>query len=316
MPEEKPVEKRFLFNGSAVAFGGRIRRPDDLFLKAAGVSHLPVTGGFSESHVTGPDVSQYHYKEYLTFSEAYSRAHGDFSDPKKAAEFTHGNHGLNNIPAVTTVEARLHDLQIVAGEDLAAGTPKRVFFVQKLHVSMQTTSSPSAGQSVIRSLSAKFEGLSLKTGSKADAAPVGLNVSLATDIFADNETKSKLREKYAKDGDFRKKYASCFHPLGDDDKGFLSNLVGKHDIPHAEVGPIVCTFVTGLSWDAAVPEGVEILNNRVTIPGLGRLYFGEIVIDDKYQRVSLLRFELGSNVGGCATACEASHNGGHYPPGF
>jgi hypothetical protein len=316
MPEEKPIERRFLFNGSAVAFGGRIRRPDDVFLKAAAVSHLPVTGGFSESHIQGPDVSQYHYKEYLTFSEAYSRAHGDFSDPKRAADFTHGNHGQNNLPATTTVEARLHDLQIVAEEDLKAGTPKRVFFVKKLHVSMQTTSSHGAQQSVIRSLSAKFEGLSLKTGSKADAAPVGLTVTTAEQIFADNETKSKLRAKYAEDGQFRKQYASCFHPLGEGDKGFLSNLVGKHDIPHAETGPIVCTFVTGLAWDAAVPEGVEILNNRVTIPGLGRIYFGEIIVDDKYQRASLLRFELGSNVGGCATACEASSNGSHYPPGF
>jgi hypothetical protein len=316
MPEEKPVERRFIFNGSAVAFGGRIRRPDDMFLKAAAVSHLPVTGGFSESHIQGPDVSQYHYKEYLTFSEAYSRAHGDFSDPKRAAEFTHGNHGQNNLPATTTVEARLHDLQIVAEEDLAAGTPKRVFFVKKLHVSMQTTSSHSAQQSVIRSLSATFEGLSLKTGTHADAAPVGLTVTTAANIFSDNETKSKLREKYAKDGDFRKKYASCFHPLGDGDKGFLGNLVAKHDIPHAETGPIVCTFVTGLAWDAAVPDGVEILNNRVTIPGLGKIYFGEIIIDDKYQRASLLRFELGSNVGGCATGCEASSNGVHWPPTF
>jgi len=314
MPVEKPVESRFIFNGSAVAFGGRIRRPDDVFLKAAGVSQLPVTGGFSESHIKGPDVSQYHYKEYLTFSEAYSRAHGDFSDPKRAADFTHGNHAQNNLPATTTVEASLTDLTITAEADPAAGTPRRLFVARKLHVTMQTTSSRSTDQSVIRSFSAAFEGVTLKTGTKADEPPVGLNITSAADIFSNNETKAKLRDKYANDGEFRKKYASCFHPLGEGDRGFLSNLVGKHDIPHAEAGPIVCTFVTNLQWDGIPPEGTEILNNRLTIPGLGRIYFGEIIVDDKYQRATLLRFELGSNVGGSASACEASSNGSHYPP--
>jgi hypothetical protein len=315
MTEEKPLERRFIFNGSAVAFGGRIRRPDDLFLKAAAVSHLPVTGGLSESHIKGPDCSQYHYKEYLKFSEAYSRSHGDFSDPKRAVDFTHGNHELNDLPANTVVEARLHDLRIDAEEDTAAKTPRRVFQAKKLSVHMQTATSQAAQKSTIRSLSVEFEGLTLSTVTHGTLGAAELKVFTAPQVFSDNETKAKLMEKYAKDGEFRKRFSTCFHPLGNGEKGFISNLVGKHEIPHSDVGPIVATFVTGLEWaNGIAPDGTEVLNNRLTIPGLGRIYFGEIIIDDNYQRVTLLRFELGSNVGGSASVCEASSNGNRWPP--
>jgi hypothetical protein len=213
------------------------------------------------------------------------------------------------------VEARLHDLRVDAEADPAKQTPRRIFQVKKLEVHMQTTTSGSAQH--IRSLSATFEGLTLSTVSKEALGSVELKVATAPQIFSENETKAKLIERYAKDADFRKKYECCFHPLGDGKKGFIGNLVGKHEIPNADRGPIVATFVTGLEWTGGVaPDGVELLNNRLTIPGLGRIYFGEIIISDHYQRASLLRFELGSNVGGETTCCEASSNGNWIPPTF
>src|SRR5947209_9584573 len=112
MPIEKPTEKRVIFHGSGVAFAARVRRPDDKFIKAAAPSHLPVTGGFSESKVEGPGIEEYFYKHVLTFKRAHSRSHGDFSDPRAALEFTHGNHGQNNLPANTAAEASLEGLRI------------------------------------------------------------------------------------------------------------------------------------------------------------------------------------------------------------
>jgi hypothetical protein len=315
MPEEMPIDRRFVFSGSAVAFGGRIRRPDDLFLKAAAPAYLPVTGGLSEAKVEGTDAAAYHYKDYLKFSAAYSRALGDYSDPRKAADFTHGNQGQNQLPVHTIVETQLLDLQIDAAPDPVANTPRRIFYAKKLDLHVESAKNWSTEASTLLSLSVAFDGLSLTSGGP-DSAPVSLHVQTATQIFCDNDTKAKLVDRYAKDGDFRKRYAACFYPLLEAEKGFLSNFVGgSKDIPNAEKGPIVATFVTKLEFTgAAVPTGVEILNNRLTIPGLGRIYFGEIIIGDSYQRASLLRFELGSGVGASGTACEASSNGVHLPP--
>ena len=308
---EAQVDRRFIFNGSAVAFGGRIRRPDDLFLKAVGVAHLPVTGGLSHSVSKGVDLSDSHYKEYLKFSEASSKAQGDFTDIRKAAEYTHSNHGQNPSPAQTSVESQLLDLCIDAAADKEAKTPRRTFRAKRLEVRMQTTSGRSAQQSAIHSLSAAFEEITI-TSDRGVAIP--LKVLTATEIFSENTTKAKLIERYATDAEFRKKYASCFDPLGVNDKGFIGNLVSKHHIPYADRGPIVATFVTGFELSAGAPQGIQIESNRLTVPGLGSIYFGEIVIDDHHQRATLLRFELGSNVGGSTSACEASSNGTWYPP--
>ena len=310
MPIERPIERRFIFNGSAVAFAGRIRRPDDVFVKAAAPSHIPTTGGLSEQKIAGPDIGAYHYHGFITFTSAHSRAHGDFSDPRRAAYFTHGNHGENELPANTNVEAQLDGLQVNADADPEDGTPQRVFSAESLHVHMESTSDRRHEVS-FRSLSARFKGITLATG--PNGTPVHLRVHSATDVFAEHDTKDKLVQAYAKDSDFRSKYAACFHPIGTNLPGMLGNFIGKHEMPHAD-SVIVATFVTGLEWVGEAPEGTELLNNRLTIHGLGRIYFGEIIIEEGYRRVTLLRFELGSKTGGDSSACEVVSNGTHYPP--
>lgn len=309
MPIEKPPEKRFIFNGSAVAFAARIRRPDDHFVKAAAPSHLPVTGGLSEAHLEGEGLADYHYKNSITFKRAHSRAQGDFSDPRQAVQFTHGNHGQNSLRAETTVETTLEGLRIDAPADPEHGTPRRVFQVSKLHAYTASTSNRRDPIS-FHSLTAVFEGISVSTitGDTSDAAE--LKIHTATEVFTENDTKAKLMETYAKDGEFRKKFAACFHPIGANLPGILGNLLGRHEIPNAEKGPIVATFVTALEWvDGKVPAGTEVLNNRLTIPGLGRVYFGEIVVEEKSRRTTLLRFEFGSLQGGDGSACEVVNNG-------
>lgn len=309
MPIEKPPEKRYIFNGSGVAFAARIRRPDNHFIKAAAASHLPVTGGLSESNIEGEAVGEYQYKDFITFKRAHSRSHGDFADTYKAVEFTHGNHGQNNLRAETSVESTLEGLRVDAPADPDKGTPRRVFQVNKLKVYTSSTANRRDPIS-FHTLNVDFDGLTLSTITDGTHGAVEVKVHTAPEVFSENDTKAKLIETYSKDGEFRKKYASCFHPIGANLPGILGNLLGKHAIPNSEEGPIVATFVTNVEIVGGnVPTGVEALNNRLTVPGLGRIYFGEIVIDDKSRRVSMLRFEFGSRTGGDGTACEVVTNG-------
>lgn len=313
MPIELPVESRFIFNGSAVAFAGRIRRPDDVFVNAAAPCHLPVTGGLSEALVKGPDTGPFQYKNLITFSSAYSRAQGDYSDPHRAADFTHGNHGQNELPTNTAVQTKLQGLNVHSDADQTSNAPERIFSVDLLEVHLESTSNRRDPNS-FRSMSATFTGVTLTTTDAQGSSSAELRVHTATDIFDVNDTMAKLLESYASDGDFRKKYAALFYPPGATLPGFLNNLFGRHEIPYADQGPIVATFVTGLEWVGTPPIGTEILNNRLTISGLGRIYFGEIIIDEGSRRVTLLRFELGSSNGGDASACEVVSNGTKWPP--
>ena len=92
MPIEKPEEKRFIFSGGGTAFAGRIRRPEDVFLQSIAPSYLPTTGGASHTLIEGPDATKHHYKDFFKFTAAHSRAIADYSDPRKASDYTHGNH--------------------------------------------------------------------------------------------------------------------------------------------------------------------------------------------------------------------------------
>jgi hypothetical protein len=304
-------DKRFIFHGAALAFGGRIRRPDDLFLKAAAASNLPVTGGLVESHLASQEETKpFHYKDVITFSSAYSRAHGDYLDPKQALEFTNSNHGTNNLPTSTSVEARLENLKIDV-IDPAARSLRRTFTAGLLHVQMTSTSNrrePIA----FSSLGVKFEGIQLTTGDGMDIAT--LQVETATDIFSIHDTKAKLLKAYSDDSDFRKAHSHMLLPLGEQDKGGLGGMFVAHKIPYADKGLFAATVVKSLKWAGAPPPGTEIVGNRLTIEGFGRIFFGEILIDENLRRVTLLRFELGSPFGGDASACDVGSNGGGYPP--
>jgi hypothetical protein len=79
---------------------------------------------------------------------------------------------------------------------------------------------------------------------------------------------------------------------------------------------LVGTIATSLRFASGkAPAGTEIHGNRLTIQGLGSIYFAEIVIDRYSRRLTLLRFQLGSDNGVDGTACESSTGGQGYPPG-
>jgi hypothetical protein len=314
-----PIEdKRFLFGAGALAVGGRIRRPDvDGFINSIAPTYLPITGGRSEASVDSDANNPNHrYKDFFSFTSARTRVEGDFSDPRRAAEFTHGNHCENDLSANTITETRLDGLRLNAPEDPTDNTLGRIFHAERLEGHMESTAVQTKGYPVsFHSLSANYQRISLTTVLNGSQETVGLKVITATEIFNNNETCGKLVETYANEGDFRKKFAVCFHPLGADLPGILVNLFGRHEIPRSARGCIVATFVTGLEWEGPKPPGTEILRNRLTVSGLGQIYFGEIIINEAQRSATLLRFELGSSTGGDMVAGQFDANTAHWPPG-
>jgi hypothetical protein len=302
METQPAVEKRFIFHANAVALGAHIRRPTDFFVPAVASSCLPVTGGQAEVEVK---AAAQNFSDLISFESAYTRAHGDFADTKRAADFTHGNYGANELPTNTFVEASLTGLRIAIPQGAGASPEDRVFLAKQLHVRMESTSdrrSPAA----FRSLEATIDGVSVDGKM--------LKVKTVPEVFARNETKEKLCKTFEEDGDFRKQYSSLFFPTGEESKGLLGGLLGKHQIPQAK-GTIFGTIVTGLEWEGQRPDRpTEIKGNQLVIEGIGTIYFGEIFIEENLRRLTLVRFQLGSPHGGEGSAVEAVANGGSWPP--
>lgn len=290
--DNPPVEKRFIFNGAAVALAAHIRRPNDLFIRAVAPTALPVTGGLAEVQASGQN-----FHEIISFESASSRTLGDFADIHSAAGFTNGNHGQNGLSTHTFVESSVDGLKIDVPLDTGKG--RRVFAVKQLHIRLESASDR-RNPVAFRSLETTFTEVSV------DGVP--LKVNTVADVFSQHETKAKLVQRYEKDGDFRKRYGNLFFPTG--------GPTGRNEIPNSK-GMIYGTVVTGLEWQGKRPDKTDVIGtNRLKIEGLGTLYFGEIFIEENYRRVTLIRFQLGSSYGGDMSACDAQGNGSTWPPQF
>jgi hypothetical protein len=301
MDNKSEIEKRFIFHGNAVAFAAHVRRPEDFFIPAVASSCLPVTGGLAEA-VSGPQ----RFKE-ISFESASTRAHGDYADSRRAVDFTHGNFGENLLPTNTFVESKLKGLKIEIPQPAAGGAAPAVrrFSVENLYVRLESSSDRRSPIS-FRSLEVAIEGV------EVDGHRLKVITTDASRKFGEYDTHAKLVEAYEKDGDFRQRYGKCFYPTGQEKTGLIGRL-GKHEIPNGN-GIVLGTVVTGLEWEKEAAADTVIAGNRLTIEGIGTIFFGEIIIETGARRVTLLRCQLGSPDGADMSACDVQSNGQDWPP--
>jgi hypothetical protein len=300
MENNSNIEKRFIFHGNAVAFAAHVRRPEDFMIPAVASSCLPVTGGLAEGR-SGPQ----NFKE-ISFQSAYTRAHGDYADVKRAVDFTHGNFGQNTLATNTFVESRLDGLKVEIPQ-LAGSVPAvRSFSVASLHARLES-SSDRRNPTSFRSLEATIDGV------EVDGHRLKVFTEDAARKFSEYDTYAKLVDAYEKDSAFRQQYGKCLYPTGQEKTGF--SLWRKRDVPGGS-GVIVGTVVTGLQWEEQEARDTVIAGNRLTITGVGTIFFGEIVFEENARRVTLLRFQLGSPDGADMSACEVQSNGQDWPPAF
>jgi hypothetical protein len=295
----KSVERRFFFHGNAVALAAHIRRPDDYFIPAVASSCLPVTGGLAQADSEGQN-----FNDLISFGSASTHAKGDFVDQRSAAEYTRGNHGDNNLPTSTIVESTTKGFKISTPPDPAGGAG-RVFSVDNLVVRMENTSNRRSPTS-FRSLYVTIDGVSVDGHI--------LLVKTDPEIFTENDTKKKLEETFERDSEFRKRCGhQFFYPGEPSEHGPLGRLFSREKIPEAD-GLIYGTIVTSVTWASTEPDRAVIEGHELKIAGLGSIYFGEIIIEEDFRRITLLRFQLGSPNGGDGSVCEAQSNGQGWPP--
>jgi hypothetical protein len=280
----RPVEKRFFFHANAVALAAHMRRPEDFFVLAVASSCLPVTGGEGKAETKGES-----FRDIISYRSASTRVFGDFTDKARAVDFTHGNHGENDLATETHAECQITGLKINNGD--------RVLEIESLESTM-SSHSDRRGAITFRTMSAGFQQI------RVDG--VGLRLATHTELFTQHPTKQKLVQGFAGNPDMRAKYGSCF--FGRKSPGSPSRRIPELD------GMIYATVVTGMEWDGQAPAGTAISGHSVKVNGMGTLYFGEIIIEEGFRRFTMLRFQLGSDAGGCGSANEIQTNGTTWPP--
>lgn len=287
------VDRRFIFHGNAVALAAHIRGPGDFLVPAVASSCLPVTGGVAEAESAGRN-----FNDIISYDSASTTVKGDYVDGQGVAELARGKQAQSQLPAMTTAECRVTGLKIHSGSD--------EFRADELELQAVSTANPER-HTEFASLRTAFRGISVNG--------YRLKVETDTELFTKYETKEKLCRAYEQSGQFRKRYGKRFYPTGkSSNAGCLGWLFGaKNRIPEAG-GVIVATLVPVLDWEPKPAPGTKIRGNKLIIDGLGSIYFGEVIIEEEFRRVTLIRFQLGSSNVGEGTVCEVQSDTHPWPP--
>lgn len=281
--------RRFVFRGNASGVAAHIRRPVNILLPVQAASSLPVTGGLSES-TAGPLVWGGRRPSgrqgfgadadtYIKFDSATTRAFGDFVDPEQAIAMTLGKLRFDEVPSQTTVSAEVKGLVVIGR--VAVGT-----------AAMELAAESGDGiEPPIHCTSATLDGVSV------DGYPV--NINLAPEFYCENDTMSKLAAA-ADTG----KYSQFF---------IEANRAARYGFC-SPGGTVLCTLVSSIEWaDKPHPEAT-IDGNTIIIPNYGRVYFGELLVTLNSRRLTMVRFQLGSDDGGDASGASGDTNGSNWPP--
>lgn len=285
MPQAVPasrlqLRRRFVFRGNAVAFGGRFVRPDEVFLEMPGASSLPVVGGRSVASFKGPAER---FKNYLSFDSATTFAEGKIDDLKKAIALTHGKVREETLVTSTRVRAEINQLTL--------GTEKRLTIGRMVAELRSTSPRRASGEPAITVGEMAIEGLAIDG--------YRLRVIFDASPFVEHDTYAGMLRAVTK-ASFAKKYGAQFFAS-------RGGPIKKRKQLHA-------TIATRLEWEGEKNPRAEIAaNNLVIVQDFGKIFFGEILISEGSRRVTLTRFELGSDGGGGAGGPEIDVNGSWSP---
>jgi len=116
-----------------------------------------------------------------------------------------------------------------------------------------------------------------------------LRISLAESFYAEHHTKELL----------------C--------RALAGETGAKYRAQPESNGIIYSTLVERMEWEGRPHPSATIEGNALIIPDFGTAYFGELLTTDVSRRLTMVRMQLGSPVGGDVAASEVETNGSFYP---
>jgi len=277
------VRRRFVFRGNAATIGGRIVRPRDVLIDPHVASSLTVAGGRSTAR--GPATK---FGEWVSYASVASAAEGLFDDVKQQIEFTHGR---VDEEALTTSTRTLAE---VIG--LSVGNKPRLT-IKRLRAALNGASPAGSGEPPIAPDDrTAIEGVSIDR--------YGLVITLATSVFQKYDTRSKLLAA-ADDPEFVRRSGGHLFMKAPGRRS-ASQSPGRL---RSSNGTTYATIVRSIKWAGEPYPRATIEQNVVTVPEFGRIFFGELLITDLSRRLTMLRLELGSPIGGMVACAEVETNG-------
>lgn len=276
-------QRRFVFRGNAAAIGGRIVRPEDVLLDSHTASSLTVAGG--RSSASGSDLE---FGKWVRVDRVETSALGVFDKVEHHVDLTYRRVVADALTTSTHVMADVMGLTI-------RGKP--TLTLKHARAELQARSATASGEpSIAPGSNTIIEGLAIDGHE--------LIVELAVPTFQEYDTRAKLLTA-ADDPDFVRDSG---------DSLFMRSVLHGVPIPPAgrllqSYGTIYATIVKSIKWAGTPYDRATIEHHAVIVPDFGTIYIGELLITDVSRRLTMLRFELGSPVGGDVACAEVESNG-------
>jgi len=281
------LTRRFVFRGSASAVAGQIYRPKTIIVDVTGASALGVSGGRSQAQIPGRS-----FGDVIKFGSGYTLAEGLFDDPRQAAAVTDHKGRQSELTATTTVTGEAREISVGI---------KPVVTIKRVRGTLISRSARagSGEPSIVPRRDTTIQGV-LVAG---HALTVNLNIGL----FQKYDTLSKVRAA-ADDPKCMRGYGAQF--------ASGATVEGQRPDRGALIsrdGVIYATIVKELKWEGKPPGNARIDGHTVVVKDFGTVYFGELLIGKEERRLTMVRFELGSPVGGYCDFVDIGSNGGGFP---
>lgn len=285
------LTRRFVFHGHAAALGGRIvRRGEgknakfvkDGFIDVPG-SALTVAGGRSTASIP-PDILTGDAAAVVKFDKASTFAEGIFDDARGHYDVTLGKRPIDELQTTTRVNATVEGLKV--------GTAIRLT-IDRLHSGLIARSSAASGETPVEiDRQSRIDNVRVFD---VDDQVYNLVVELDHAPFRQYTTYSSLMNA-ANDLKFVRKYGQML---------FMHDKIEGHASPppagrllRSDGGQVYGTIVKSITWKGRAFPGSEISRNIVRIPNWGRVYFGEVLLNQGSRRLTMVRAKLGSLDGG------------------
>lgn len=266
---------RFLFRGEAVGVAAHIRRPRDLVIPTQASVSLPIIGGRGISAVNGG-----YFGTVLSFGSAVVNSSADYESSAEAIKFTFGNHHKNKLSTRTRVSTEVLDLRIDSSD---GGSNGHTLTVARLAASMESRHLRERGGEPIFTTRFEIEGLAID-GQPFDVEFAHNLLKIATNkrLLGARATFKDLFEPAARQGADCAALTACssFRPIG----------------------------------KAAAKLAKVISPNRIYVEDFGTIYLAEMIVSSVDRRLSLMRIEMGSPVGGDMLIGGVGLDGHDWPP--
>lgn len=242
--------KKFQHRAGAYGISGKFLWPISAGIHIRPSVDLPPDGGF------GRDTEEnYNFHDLVSFRRAYTEVSGSPNEEPRNGRMVSAQNNLS--------------LSVIEGFDLL-----NVIEVDKI-VSRITTRYFEGDKEVeIVLTGTRFQGFRI-LGHE-------VIVELATELFYQNPTFSKLRKSYDEDESFRGRYHALSH---------------AQKVPAAPCPDVELTLVERIIVPRPTTE-FTVKGNHIEIPHVGRLFLAELNVSEGLKTLSMLRWELGCPSGG------------------